>query len=264
MDEVNKKLPILHIIKMTYKSIFNNMKSFLILSYLIMAPLYAVRFSLPSQLGFQSAALWLYFVFILVVMLFLSIFLYRVFILAPADHFKLNANELIKVFLKTLLYAIALIAVISLTIITVSLLFGLMLSIINSAAENNAIDISYIESLIYLVILGFVMIAILRTQPTFISIAITARTIPMKSAYYYTRDNNWNMLAIGVINYLPMMMVAQMLTFFTGYINGYFELVILFILSPINLMPYALILSTGAQIYKYLIAAQQNENDVVI
>lgn len=77
----------------------------------------------------------------------------------------------------------------------------------------------------------------------------------MKTAYYYTRDNNMNLLIIGFASYFPVALLSSLLS--TGIlaldrsIPGAEYLFILIL--PVFMLPNILIFSAGAEIYKCLV-----------
>ncbi len=265
MDDVNKQLPVIDILKSTYSCLFNNIKAFLILSYSVMAPIYAVNYFLAIDINQQqefSAQIIFYSLFILLIMLILSIFLYRLFMLGANHHLKLSMAEMTNIFSKTFIYSLALFFVIFLTILCIALLFGLMVSIINATAGDGALNKEIIGTIIKAIIMGFALIVVLRTQPTFISIALKDEMIPMKSAYYYTRDNNVRLLIIGLLSYMPIMALSATAIMLDHSLSENLDRFLSFVISPLNLMPYALLLSAGAQTYKYFLTASKEYSDI--
>ena len=258
-QELNDKLPIIRVIKNAYVDLFNKKKQYLIMSYLVTIPLFAVQYFFPVKVAYEQfsfANVWINMIVSLPLLLLLGIFLLRLFMLGEKIQFKITPSDLINIFAKTFLYSIALSLVIILVILCVGFLFGLMLVIINSVAGENATSGDVISGLITSAIMIFVLLTVFRTQPTFVSIALNQKTIPMKSAYYYTRDNNWNLILIGIACYAPIIVPTLLILLLNiGPLTSPTPLTMLlsFLLAPLNMMPYALHLSAGSQIYKYLV-----------
>ncbi len=258
-QDLNDKLPVIKVIKNAYVGLFDKKKQFLIMSYLVAIPLFGVQYFFPVKVAyeeFSSTNVWINMIISLPLLLLLGIFLFRLFMLGAKNQFRITPGDLINMFGRSFLYSIALALVIILVILCVGLLFGLMLVIINSVAGENATSGGVISSLITSVILMFVLLTVFRTQPTFVSIALNQKTLPMKSAYYYTRDNNWNLIFIGIACYAPIMLPTLLiLTLNIGTQTSPTPLTmsLSFLLAPLNIMPYALQLSAGTEIYKYLV-----------
>ena len=269
-EELNDKLPVIKVIKNAYTSLFDKKKQFLIMSYLVTIPLFAVQYFFPVKVAyeqFSSTNVWINIIVSLPLLLLLGIFLLRLFMLGAKNQFKLTPSDLINIFGRTFFYSIALALVIILVILCVGLLFGLMLVIINSVAGENATSGGIISGLITSAIMMFVLLTVFRTQPTFVSIALNQKTIPMKSAYYYTRDNNWNLIFIGIACYVPIVVLTLLILLLNiGSLTSPTPLTMLlsFLLAPLNMMPYALQLSAGSEIYKYLVPYNEEGHNLEI
>ena len=174
--------------------------------------------------------------------------------------FKITPRNLLNIFSKSFLYTLALAAVLLLALLSVGLLFALVLVVINSVAGENATNTTMISSIIWMGISLFLILIVFRTLPTFTSIAISDKLITMKNAYYYTRDNNKNFIVIAIACYLPMTMISALLVYIVSEIGFELEIVnsiIAFIMLPLNIMPYALQLSAGTEIYKKLVPIEE-------
>ena len=164
---------------------------------------------------------------------------------------------------KTTLFSFMLVLVQIIASITIIALFGLMFSIIFSVAnldpENNLI-LSY---LLPLIIIAFLLLISLRVQPTFVSISIKDTLITMRSAYYYTRDNNKNLLIIGLFCILPTYCASQLL-FYIIYnivtINPSLQSILTYLFAPITMLSFALLIAAGTEIYKYLVPINLSVN----
>ncbi|MBT5186066.1 MAG: hypothetical protein HOH19_08815 [Kordiimonadaceae bacterium] len=268
MDDINKKLSVSKILKDAYKNLLSHIKPFLILSYLVMFPLFIARYLFPitiSQNQPLSLGLITFLLITLAFILLLSIFLFRLYMFGDKELFKITPIELGKIFQKTFLYTIALVMVILLAFLSVGLLMLLMLSIIGSVAGESAASGVIISTIISSVIFAFLILIILRTQPTFVSIAVNDPLLPMKSAYYYTRDNNWNLLSIGFLAYIPLLLISMgvmMLVDNTTIADSNIHIALSFIVAPINLLPFALQTSAGIGIYKYLVPGSTDVHNV--
>lgn len=258
MNDQNHKLAALTVIKDSYKNLFRHLKSYLIISYGVMLPLFLIKFVTPISIDQNAPFSWplAFSLFAAIILLILfAIFLYRLFILSRERLFKVTANDLMNMILKSLLYSLALGAVLILAYLSLGLLFGLVLSIINSAG-GNLLSADRIADIITYAIMLFMLLVLFRVQPTFISIALGDKTIAMKSAYYYTRDNNKNLLLIGLACYLPLIIIPGLLIMLDGGTNAATDSVISLLISPLNFLPYALQISAGSVIYKELVSGQ--------
>jgi hypothetical protein len=143
---------------------------------------------------------------------------------------------------------------------SIGLLFALVLTVINSVVGENATDTVIISSIVWIIMSLFLLLIVFRTLPTFTSIAIGDKLIAMKSAYYYTRKNNKNFIIIAIACYLPMTMISAFFTYILS--NSCIEAnsinsIIAFVLLPLSIMPYALQLSAGVEIYKELVPMEK-------
>jgi hypothetical protein len=132
----------------------------------------------------------------------------------------------------------------------------LMLSIIGSVAGEAATNGLIISTITSSVIFSFLILIVLRTQPTFISISVDHTVLQMKSSYYYTRDNNWNLLAIGFLAYVPLLLIStaiMMLINNATLVDSNVNNILSYLVTPLNLLPFALQTSAGIEIYKYLV-----------
>ncbi|MBT5072945.1 MAG: hypothetical protein HOJ34_10235 [Kordiimonadaceae bacterium] len=262
MHDQNHKLAAISVIKDSYKNVLVHLKSYLIISYAVMLPLFLIQASAPINMDPNGSFSWPLTFSLLgasILLILFAIYLYRLFILSNDQIFKVSINDLMKMILKSFLYSIALGAVLILAYLTLGLLFGLVLSIINSAAGGDPLSGARLANIITYSIMLFMLIVIFRVQPTFISIALGHKTIAMKSAYYYTRDNNKNILLIALSCYLPLI-ISGLLFALNSEVNDANNL-ISFLISPLKMLPYALQLSAGSLIYKELVMDVAAQHD---
>ena len=264
--DLNKNLPLKEIIKNAYGQIITNYKQHLILSYLAMMPFLLIGILYPINLDPKDITILravTYLVPLSLIYIFTSIFYYRLFSLGAEGFLKINLNDLAMAFGKTTLFSFMLVLVQIIASITIIALFGLMFSIIFSVAnldpENNLI-LSY---LLPLIIIAFLLLISLRVQPTFVSISIKDTLITMRSAYYYTRDNNKNLLIIGLFCILPTYCASQLL-FYIIYnivtINPSLQSILTYLFAPITMLSFALLIAAGTEIYKYLVPINLSVN----
>lgn len=259
MNDQNHKLAAITVIKDSYLNLLTHLKSYLIISYAVMLPLFLIQSLAPISIDQETPFSWQLMVSLLgtsILLILYSIFLYRLFVLGRAPLFKITMDTILRMLLKSFLYSLALGAVLILAYLTLGLLFGLVLSVINSAAGGDLLSGELLANIISYAIMLFMLIVLFRVQPTFISIALDHKTIEMKSAYYYTRENNSNILLIGLACYLPLMIIPGLLIMLNVETNTTVDSVISFLISPLNMLPFALQISAGAVIYKKLVLRQ--------
>lgn len=266
LDEKNKILNSSDVIKRAYANILIHFKTYLMLCYVILLPTFIYQYLSPLKIDpktTQFIEVLPRLIFTLLVLIILGIFINRLFMFGKERLFKLTPKELLKIFSKYFLYTIALAIVLLLALLSIGLLFALILTVINSSIGTNALSSEIISSIVWIVMALFLSLVVFRTLPTFTSIATNNRFIPMKSAYYYTRNNNKNLLIIAVACFLPMTMISALLVFMVdniGFESNTINSIIAFILLPINILPYALQLSAGIEIYKELIPNEHNSS----
>ena len=251
------------IIKKSYQNIFDHFKSYFLLSYVILLPTFIYQYISPLKIDPKATPFLEVFprlIFTLIILIILSIFLYRLFTLGRDNYFKLTPKNLLDIFSKFFLYTIALAIVLLLALMSIGLLFALVLTVINSVVGENATDTVIISSIVWIIMSLFLLLIVFRTLPTFTSIAIGDKLIAMKSAYYYTRNNNKNFIIIAIACYLPMTMISAFFTYILS--NSCIEAnsinsIIAFVLLPLSIMPYALQLSAGVEIYKELVPMEK-------
>lgn len=256
MNDQNHKLAAVNVIKDSYKNLLIHLKSYLIISYAVMLPLFVIQFLAPISFEKSGSFSWPLALALLtagILLILFAIFLYRLFSLDKNRLFKVSINDLLNMLMKSFLYSLALGAVLILAYFSLGLLFGLILSIINSAAGGDPLSGEQLADIISYAIMFFMLIVIFRVQPTFISIALGHKTIEMKSAYYYTRDNNKNLLLIALSCYFPLIVISGLLNVINSEVIAASGSFISFLISPLEMLPYALQLSAGSVIYKNLV-----------
>ncbi|MDG1708091.1 MAG: hypothetical protein P8H03_04980 [Emcibacteraceae bacterium] len=258
-EDQNIILDVKSILIKTYGNLRDNLKSYLILCYVMMLPmsLWQMISPLPTDIKIlQPIEIMPRLILTLAFLCLFSIFLYRLFLLGKELQFKLSPSKLLRIFTKTFLYSLALAAVLLLALLSVALLFALVIVVINSFAGENAMENMTISTIIIFFISLLLMLIIFRTLPTFTSLAIGEKTILMKSAYFYTRQNGKKLLLIGIGCYFPISLISTLLVMglsqmqISGDATG---TIISFILAPLSIAPFALQTSAGAEIFKALI-----------
>lgn len=252
-NDINEKLPDHDIIKNTYCSFYKNIKDYLLLSYIIMFPVFLMSLALPINIEPDaplSSTVVSYLILVALLIIVFTILMLRLYTLDRTSLYKIKFVDFISIFIKTFFYYIALYTVFILAILSVILLFGLVISVINSFAGEAGLDNTIIAIIVRFFTLLFLTLIALRVMPTFVSIAIKDNFLPMKSAYYFTRDNNKRLIWIGIASTLPTLLIVNQLSIFAAHINS----LIFYLLSPLSLTPYALLLAAGSEIYKHLFA----------
>ncbi len=260
INNKNIILPVMTILKKSYLMVFNNIKIWLIYSYILAIPIFLLS-TVLSQLNYNFLSLSFYITICFIVLISINIFFYRVFALPKKDLFKIDMGEFIKSFLKMATYLLALLCVLFLAILTLGLLLGVIVSIVEEVAGKTALSEAFLTTLVTIIMLVFILLITMRVQPTFISIALNKAILPMKSAYYYTRDNNRRIIIIGLLSFIPAMIpsiVGVMIIDVVGPSN-----LLSYFLFPFLLLPSIIIISSGITIYELLVPEDlENENHI--
>lgn len=265
IDDRNISLPVAEIIKRSYKGLTNNIKSIMVFSYLLAIPVYLVSKLLPSPAnGYQEAspvAIVLYFVVCFAILIVVNIFFYRLFILQKGQFFKITVEELMGAISRIAAYLLALLGVLFVTLVTAILFIAVIVSVFTELGALNEAGGAVVNLIANLLILSMIMLINMRIQPTFISIAANGKVLPMKSAYYYTRDNNKPLLVIGLLCMLPALALSSII--YMGVqvseVSSLGADLLNFALFPLLLLPNILLFSAGAEIYKFLVSGEPNQ-----
>ncbi|MCC3861641.1 hypothetical protein [Pseudemcibacter aquimaris] len=259
LDEDNKILSPKDVLIKAYSNLKDNLKSYCILSYVVMLPLSLLQFIAPLRINPETTSFTEVLLPLLLTLAFLVIFsilLYRQFLMGKDSVFKLPFASFAEKFIKSFAYTIALSLVLILALLSVGLLFGLILVIVNAAAGENATDNIVISTVIWMLMSLFMALVIFRTIPTFANLAVSNTLLPMKSSYYYTRQNNKNLILIAIGCYAPMAMISALLFYIIyslGLESDVSTMVISYILMPISLAPFALQVSAGSVLFAELV-----------
>lgn len=266
LEEKNKILNTLEIVKRSYTNILVHFKSYLMLCYVILLPTFIFQYISPLKIDpktTQFIEVLPRLIFTLLILIILGIFLNRLFILGKSHLFKLTPITLLEIFGKYLLYTIALSIVLLLALLSIGLLIALILTVINSSIGSNALGSEIISSIVWISMALFLSLIVFRTLPTFTSIATGSQLIPMKSAYYYTRNNNKKLVIVALACFLPMTMISALFAYMISNIgveSNMINSIFAFIILPISILPYALQLSAGVEIYKELVPIEHNSS----
>lgn len=259
IDDRNISLPVAKIVRNSYSGLIKNIKSIVIFSYLLAIPVYLVSKLLPSPAnGSQEAspiAIVLYFVVCFAILVIVNIFFYRRFTLHEGQILKITVKKLIRIVGRIAAYLLALLGVIFITLVTAILFIAVIVSVFTELGALNETGGAVVNVIANLLILSLIMLINMRIQPTFISIATGNNTLPMKSAYYYTRDNSKSLIMIGLLCILPALALSSAL--YMGIqalvVSPVSTDLVNFALFPFLLLPNILLFSAGAEIYKVLI-----------
>ena len=264
-DNINKTLPVLDILKNSYSAVIANIKPFIIFSYVLCAPIYLLSTIMPPAASniddVSYTSIITYLILSVIILIIINTFFYRLFSVGKSQLFKINPPQLLKIFSKMAIYLFVLAFLLFITLLAVVLIFGLAVSIVSEIAGDSALSEALMRSVVNFALLIAILLVNMRLQPTFISIAINKVSIPMKSAFYYTRDNNKELILIGLFSFIPALlpsticfMIIGMLNLDPNYVN-----ILAFLLFPLLLLPNVLILSAGIEVYKYLLPEQLNQ-----
>ena len=83
----------------------------------------------------------------------------------------------------------------------------------------------------------------------------------MKSAYYYTRDNNKKLILIGLFAFIPAMLPSTAALMIIENFTAEKTTIdlIAYLLFPLILLPNIVVMSAGAEIFKFLVPVGPNE-----
>lgn len=262
MIDKNRTLPVMDILYLSFKNIIAKIKTVFILSYLIALIVYLFTLFLPGPTNLpEEAGLFArisYIGLFLSLVLIISIVFYRLWTLDIKSYKDYVPSKLVAVIFKMIMYLAGLFFLLFIAELAVFLLFLLITAIVNNIGDAPIINEAHIGPVVYFTMLMVTLLIVMRLQPTFISVATNNEHIPMKSSYYYTRDNNKELIMIGLFTFLPALMPI-MITFyaFTGD-NGSASTgaLLTFLVFPLFLLPYLMVLSAGVEVYKYLVPSQ--------
>lgn len=259
MIDKNKSLPVLDIIQLSFANIFAKIKSIFILSYAIALFVYGFTMLLPNPANSPEEASFLarasYLLLFFTLLLMISISFYRLLASDIRSYRDLIPDKPIIVILKMILYLAGLLFLLFVAELAVSLLFLLIAAIANNISDTQILNESNLPPLVYFTMLVVSLLILMRLQPTFISIATNRTFIPMKSSYYYTRDNNKALVLIGLFSFAPAMMPIVIVFYAISGGNGAVIAgnIVTFLVFPLFLLPYLAVLSAGIEVNKYLL-----------
>lgn len=267
--EQNITLNIFDCLRCAYQNIVTYFKEILIGSYLLGIVIYLASFvmpKVPTESHPDNYIIFIVYVSVgLMVHVFLSLIIYRLLSLGKDQFLKITSTKVLSILSKMFLYSIGLMCLLFLAMLALLLFVGLITAIINETSGQTLLSNNILEPIVNITMLAVSLLIMMRLQPTFISLATDASLIPMKSSFYYTRDNTKKFIAIGLLGFIPSLMPSLIifglinildLTFLSGDI-------IALLVFPFLLLPNLVILSTGLEVYKTLVADQEN-NEVDI
>lgn len=256
------------ILKNAYLTVYGNFKSLIIFSYLLAVPIYLISqfLTMPTAEAatvsyFTIAA---YILISLLILAITNIYFYRLFMLGKENVLKITPDKLFSVSTSMLTYLLALFGILFIALVTISLIIGVIVSVVNELVGPGGS--SLISAAANLIILIVMLLINMRLQPTFISIAVNVQTLPMKSAYYYTRDNNRELILIGIFSFIPALLPSTVALMFVNNLSLTQNAVVItdFLLFPLLLLPNVVLLSAGVQIYNYLVPQNNSNLDIRI
>lgn len=267
-DDKNKLLPVMDILKNAYLTIYTNIKSLIIFSYLLAVPIYLISQFLTMPTAetatvsyFTIAA---YVLISLLILAITNIYFYRLFTLGNENVLKITPDKLFSLSTSMVAYLLALFGILFIALVTVSLIIGVIVSVVNELLGPGRSALT--SAAANLIILIVMLLINMRLQPTFISIAINEQTLPMKSAYYYTRDNNRELILIGLFSFIPALLPSTVALIFVNNLSLSQNAVVIsdFLLFPLLLLPNIVLLSAGVQIYNYLVPKNKPHMDIQV
>lgn len=265
MTDKNKSLSVLDILHQSYANIVRKISSVFLVSYVIAVFVYFAVMILPGPSNLEGEADLLarlsYIGLFIALLLIVSITFYRLLVFDIKSYRDLFPKKPASVILRTTLYLIAILLLLFIAQLSISLIFMLVASIINNIVGSQVLNEANLPPVVYFTMIAVTLLIVMRLQPTFISIATNRKQVPMKDAYYYTRDNFKELLLIGLFSFVPAMMpiliVLYGLSGATGLMaTGSF---ITFIIFPLFLLPYISVLSAGIEVGRHLVPDQDSK-----
>ncbi len=265
--EQNRSLLILGILKSAYINVLSNVKKILIGSYILALIVSVLSFVLPSTPTGPSPDNYLIFITYLcagmLMHVLLSTFLSRLLILGPQKLLKINLTQLLTILGKTFIYLMVLIFLLFLAMVALLLFIGLITSIVNGVTGQVILPEQILAPVVNIAMLAVTLLIFMRLQPTFISIAINKAVIPMKSAFFYTRNNNKELIGISLLGFIPSMMPLMLIYWVINAANITLLSgdILALLLFPLLLLPNIIVLSAGIEIYKILVPLEESGAD---
>ena len=269
--ERNRPLNIIDTLKASYSRLLQNVKEAIIISYVLAMIIFLsslVLPSIPTEPSPNNYIIFLTYVCVgLIVHVVLSFFTYRLLALGKGNLLKISPAEFLSIMGKMFLYSVGLLFLLFLAMLALLLFVGLITAIINGVTEQAILSNSILEALVNITMLAISLLIIMRLQPTFISLALNENLVPMKSAFYYTRDNNKELSAIGLFGFIPSMMPMLIVFWLISITNLSFLSgdILALVLFPFLVLPNLVILSAGVEIYCSMVKGQiENKVDVSV
>ncbi len=262
LEDKNKSLPVMDILQQTYLGLFDKAKSILILSYAIALCAYVARIFLPDPANLPGEANFnarmAYIGLFLFLLLIISIGFYRLLAMDIKSLKDIIPRRIISVAVKMILYLICLMFLLFIAELALSLLFMLIVSIVNNVFASEILNEVNLPPVVYFSMLIVSLLIIMRLQPTLISVAVDQKLIPMKDAYYYTRDNSKALILIGLFSFIPSMMPILIIFYAISGLTGMTSTggIATFLVFPIFLLPYLAVLSAGIEVSKFIVPAE--------
>lgn len=276
-------LPIVTIIKASYRDFFDQIKSHVILSYLISLPFFLAKIlgwiNLPAILsqnaqGIFTLPLIIYMIASLLLFALMVIFYFRLYSLERYNFLKINLHNLADIYGNTLMYGIMAAGLLIIATICLTLMGGLLASIITNILSLGGDQLAVVNSMWMIVMMIMVLILIftisLRLQPTFISIAQGQRSLPFKTSWFHTTGHSRDIFLISaavlILPYIASYIAQYIVIHMTGmpYVKGEileFSIVsqiLFYLLSPISLASVALLCAASCNIRNHLFAEEKS------
>lgn len=256
-------------IQNAYRKFYGSLKHHIALSYFFMVPLYLIQNLWGLQLediidprtkmiiaGKEN----LFFAIIVlstVISQFLSLFFYRLYTCGKTQYLRLSLGKLARIYGKSFLYSLMVIALLLLALICLSTLAGLILTIFTNMAGLASSPAAYsreIGALIVVILIGL----FLRTTPTLISIAQDEKFIGLKDAWYYTQGKSLSFLVLTLLAILPLYLLHYaamgLMISFSLDVTALGGQIFLFLISPVALAPIAIFYAACSCVYEIITA----------
>jgi len=272
-DNPSPRLPIMALLRTSYRMFFDQIKSHLVISYLFSLPFLIINISgwlnlsnfQPQNPGsFFTAQLMVVIALSFLLLTFLAIVYFRLFMMGPGNFLKISLGKLADIYGHMLIYGLMAAGLLLIALICLLLLSGLVVSIVTNILPSAPLHLM-LNSLAVIFTLGLTLVISLRLQPSFISIAIGDRPLPFKSSWYYTMGHNRDIFLIGagaiilpyicdfILKYITMRIFTDPLAEGQAIEFTAFNYFIFYLLSPVSLASIGLLSAASCVIRNHLV-----------
>ncbi len=257
------------ILHRSYLTLLAKTKWILVLSYIVAVCIFIASLFLPSPADLPDnadfATSMSYVGVFLVLWLIINIVFYRPLATDTQSFGEILPRRLFSATVKMALYLAFLLFLMFLAQLSLSLLIGIIVAIVNNVSGAEILNEANLPPVVYFLMLVVTLLILMRLQPTLFSVAAHRTHVPMKDAFYYTRDNTKQIILIGLLSFIPSMMPLLIVVSAVTAISGLASAggVVTLVIFPLFLLPYVAVMSAGIEISNYLLPANtaQSEGD---